>query len=174
MPDKADSMQDEIVNKVAQSGLITLSPEDFYRPGERLPIDIAPWLYEGIMLREKDFRQALKDHQWDVYAGKFVYIYCSTDAIIPQWAYMLLASYLSAAEKVVYGNREMLESVLMEEAIDARDFSEYKDQRVIIKGCSHLPIPPHAYSSLVLALQKHVKSIMYGEACSTVPVFKLK
>ncbi|WP_417610692.1 DUF2480 family protein [Owenweeksia hongkongensis] len=167
--------EDFIENKIANSGLITLSLEDYYPKGERKHLDIAPWLYEGIMLREKDFRASVQNHDWGQYQDCYVWVGCSEDAIIPQWAYMLLSSSLAAfAKKVVYGNREQLETVLMDEAIQQADLSELTDQRVIIKGCGDLPIPPHAYVSLVSRLQPIVKSIMYGEACSTVPIYKKK
>lgn len=164
-----------IPNKVANSGLITLDLADYYPKGKRKHLDIAPWLYEGIMLREKDFRTSVKAHDWQQYQDCYVWVGCSEDAIIPQWAYMLLSSSLAAfAKKVVYGSREQLETVLMDEAIQQANLSALTDQRVIIKGCGDLPIPPHAYVSLVSRLQPVAKSIMYGEACSTVPIYKKK
>lgn len=167
--------EDIIENKIANSGLITLDLADYYPKGERKSIDIAPWLFEGIMLREKDFRQSVKDHDWSQYQDCYVAVFCSEDAIIPQWAYMLLSSSLAAyAKKVVFGTREQMESILMDGDIAALDLSELEDQRVIIKGCGDLPIPPHAYVSIVSKLQPLVKSIMFGEACSTVPIFKKK
>lgn len=167
--------EDIIENKIANSGLITLDLADYYPKGERKSIDIAPWLFEGIMLREKDFRQSVKDHDWSQYRDCYVAVFCSEDAIIPQWAYMLLSSSLAAyAKKVVFGTREQMESILMDNAIAALDLSELEDQRVIIKGCGDLPIPPHAYVSIVSKLQPLAKSIMFGEACSTVPIFKKK
>lgn len=167
--------EDIIENKIANSGLITLDLADYYPKGERKSIDIAPWLFEGIMLREKDFRQSVKDHDWGQYQDCYVAVFCSEDAIIPQWAFMLLSSSLAAyAKKVVFGTREQMESILMDSAIAALDLSELEDQRVIIKGCGDLPIPPHAYVSIVSKLQPLAKSIMFGEACSTVPIFKKK
>lgn len=167
--------EDIIENKIVNSGLITLDLADYYPKGERKSIDIAPWLFEGIMLREKDFRQSVKDHDWSQYRDCYVAVFCSEDAIIPQWAYMLLSSSLAAyAKKVVFGTREQMENILMDNAIAALDLSELEDQRVIIKGCGDLPIPPHAYVSIVSKLQPLAKSIMFGEACSTVPIFKKK
>ncbi len=168
--------EDNIIeNKIANSGLITLDLADYYPKGERKLIDIAPWLFEGIMLREKDFRQSVKDHDWSQYQDCYVAVFCSEDAIIPQWAYMLLSSALAPfAKKVIFGTREQLESILMDSAIQSLDLSELKDKRVIIKGCGDLPIPPHAYVSMVSKLQPIAKSIMFGEACSTVPIFKKK
>lgn len=168
--------EDNIIeNKIANSGLITLDLADYYPKGERKLIDIAPWLFEGIMLREKDFRQSVKNHDWSQYQDCYVAVFCSEDAIIPQWAYMLLSSALAPyAKKVVFGTREQLESILMDSAIQSLDLSELEDKRVIIKGCGDLPIPPHAYVSVVSKLQPIAKSIMFGEACSTVPIYKKK
>ena len=168
--------EDNIIeNKIANSGLITLDLADYYPKGERKLIDIAPWLFEGIMLREKDFRQSVKDHDWSQYQDCYVAVFCAEDAIIPQWAYMLLSSALAPiAKKVVFGTLEQLESILMDHAIQSLDLSELEDKRVIIKGCGDLPIPPHAYVSMVSKLQPIAKSIMFGEACSTVPIYKKK
>lgn len=168
-------MSDEIVNKVAQSSLITISPEDYYTEGLRMELDIAPWLYEGLMLREKEFRQYVKDHNWEQYQDAYVAVYCSADAIVPQWAYMLLGSELQPfAQRVFFGSSEQLESLLFEETLSQTDFSEFEDKRLIIKGCGDRPIPPHAYLSMVTYLKPHVKSLMFGEACSTVPIYKKK
>jgi hypothetical protein len=164
---------DEIKNKVAGSGLITLSLEDYYPQGPRLSLDISPWLYEGLILREKDFRVYLKEHNWQQYEGAYVALFCSADAIVPQWSYMLLASYLSPfAKKVVYGSPEQLEAMVMEQSLAKADLSEYLDKRVILKGCGDLPIPPHAYLYFTTRLQEVAKTIMFGEACSTVPIYK--
>lgn len=164
---------EQIENKVAKSGLITLSLEDYYPRGERAEIDLAPWLYEGIMLREKDFRESVKNHHWEQYRNAYVAVYCSEDAIIPQWAYMLIGSHLAGiARKTVYGSPDLLETLLMTEALDQADFSEYQDKRVILKGCGNLPIPPQAYLHFAVKLQPLVKSLMFGEACSTVPIYK--
>ncbi len=164
---------EEIKNKVAASGLITLSLEDYYPRGPRISLDISPWLYEGLMLREKEFRAYLKDHDWQQYQDAYVAVFCSADAIVPQWAYMLLASKLQGiAKKVVYGHSEQLEALLMEEALKEVDLSPYQDKRLILKGCGDLPIPPHAYVYFTTRLQAVAKSIMFGEACSTVPIYK--
>ena len=166
---------ESIPNKIANSGLITIDLEDYYPSGERLELDIAPWLYEGMILREKDFRQHVKEHDWSKYESAFVSVYCSEDVIIPQWAYMLLGSCLAPfAQRVVYGTPEVLETILMEETLSQADFSMYSDKRIILKGCGHLPIPPQAYLKMVSRLQPIVKSIMFGEACSTVPIYKKK
>ena len=166
---------ESIPNKIANSGLITIDLEDYYIHGERMQLDIAPWLFEGIILKEKDFRQHVKDHNWSQYQDAYVSVHCSEDAIIPQWAYMLLRSALAPhANRVIYGNAEVLETVLMEEALQKANLLEYQDKRIILKGCGHLPIPPQAYMKMVSLLQPLTKSIMFGEACSTVPIYKKK
>lgn len=163
----------EIINRVEKSGLITLSLEDYYPKGERKTLDIAPFLYEGIMLRETFFRGQLASHDWEQYRGTYVNVICSEDTIIPQWAYMLLGSSLAGiAQKVVFGTPEMLEAQLFEEAFDKIDFSQWSGKRIILKGCSKLPVPPQAFLSFTQRLKPYAKSVMYGEACSTVPVFK--
>ncbi len=168
-------MEGEIRNKVASSGLITLSFNDFYPKGVRKALDLQPWLYEGMILREKEFRTHLQNHDWAQYKGAYVAVYCGTDAIIPQWAYMLIGVALEGlAEKIVYGSPEQLEALVLEEVLNQTDFSPYKDQRVILKGCSDLPIPPHAYLAFAARLKPFAKSIMFGEACSTVPIYKRK
>ncbi len=165
--------EDEIINRVANSSLITLSLEDYYTVGKRLELDIAPWLYEGLILREKDFRESVKNHNWSTYQNAFVNIICTADAVIPQWAYLLLGAALqSIAQKVIFGSKHEMENLLMEESLAKVDFSVYQDKRVILKGCSDLPIPANAYLRAATLLRPHVKSLMFGEACSTVPVYK--
>lgn len=166
-------MAEEIVNRVANSKLVTFDLEDFYPEGERVLFDIKDWLLEGLVLREKDFRESAKSHDWSQYHDSFVALTCSTDAIIPGWAYMLLATYLTpVANKVVVGDLETLETILYTEIIQDLDVSEFKDLPVIIKGCSKRPVPKNAYLQVIKKLQPVAKSIMYGEACSSVPLFK--
>ncbi|MFV8225182.1 DUF2480 family protein [Christiangramia aquimixticola] len=166
-------MAEEIVNRVAQSKLETFDLEDFYPKGERKEFDLSQWLLEGFVLREKDFRENAKNHDWSTYQDAFVAISCSTDAIVPSWAYMLIASYLHPfAKKVVTGDLETLESHLYMEIISELDVNHLKDKPVIIKGCSNKPVPKNAYLFLLNKLQPVAKSIMYGEACSSVPLFK--
>ncbi|MFD0977423.1 DUF2480 family protein [Salinimicrobium gaetbulicola] len=166
-------MAEEIVNRVANSKLVTFDLEDFYPEGERILFDIKDWLLEGLVLREKDFRESAKSHDWSQYQDRFVALTCSTDAIIPGWAYMLLTTYLTpVAQKVVVGDLETLETILYTEIIQELDVSEYKDLPVIIKGCSKKPVPKNAYLQVINKLQPVAKSIMYGEACSSVPLFK--
>ncbi|MBI3509566.1 MAG: DUF2480 family protein [Bacteroidetes bacterium] len=164
---------EEIINKVEQSGLITIDPGEIYFPGERVVIDIKDQLYQGLILKEKDFREFIKNKNWKEYDGKFVALTCSADAIIPDWTWMLLASSLQPfAKKIVFGNMELLETVLFEEALNKFDVEIYRDKRIIIKGCGDKPVPKTAYVELTRRLQPVVKSIMYGEPCSTVPVYK--
>ncbi|MBL7927110.1 MAG: DUF2480 family protein [Bacteroidia bacterium] len=166
---------DSIVNRVANSGLITLNPADFYLPGQRTLFDIKPLLVEEYLLREKDFRAFVSNHNWQQYENHFVAITCTNDAIIATWAYMLIAAALAPfAKSTVVGSLETLETVLMLQAIEQMDVAIYKDQRLVIKGCADLPIPAAAYTALVSQLTPVAKSIMYGEPCSTVPVFKSK
>lgn len=166
---------EEIINKVAASKLITIDLENLYPEGSRVVLDIKDWLYEGFVLREKDFRTRVKNHDWPQYSNTYVVLCCSSDAIIPGWAYMLLTTTLAPyAKKVVTGTTEDLETLLYAEIIDELDVSSYKDTPVIIKGCSNKPVPQNAYLLLIQKLQPVVKSIFYGEACSSVPLFKKK
>lgn len=166
-------MPDEIVNRVAQSSLITIDLEEFYPEGERVLFDISDWLYEGLLLREKDFRENVKNHNWKHYKKKYIALTCSTDAIIPSWAYLLITTHLSPfAKKVVVGNLELLETTVFQEIISNLDTSQYHNKPVIVKGCADKPIPPTASVQLIEKLQPVVKSIMFGEACSTVPLYK--
>jgi hypothetical protein len=165
---------DEIVNKVAASGLVTLDLKDYYADGRRVFIDIKDQLWQGLALKEKDFRDFVKTNNWDQYAGAYVAIGCTADAIVPNWAYMLLASALEGkAVKVVFGDLVQLEfAVFLDQLNEKLNVSELTDKRVIVKGCSDKPIPTGAYVEMVNRLQPVVKSIMFGEPCSTVPVFK--
>ena len=168
-------MSGEIVNKVANSGLITLNLEDYYPAGDRCFFDMKNHLFEGLILKEKDFRDFVKSHHWEQYQNQYVAIGCTTDAIIPIWAYMLVCNALAPfATKVVQGDLTQLESILFEEAIAKLNVREFEGERVIIKGCSNKPVPEHAYVCLTQKLSGVVKSIMFGEACSTVPIYKKK
>jgi hypothetical protein len=166
-------MENEITNKVAQSGLITIDLETLYPKGERVLFDIKEQLFQGLILREKDFREFIKAEDWSMYKDKYVSLICSADAIVPTWAYMLLATHLEPyAKKVVFGNLEILETVLYNEILNELKIEEYKDARVVIKGCGNLPVPKAAYVELTRLLRPVAKSIMYGEPCSTVPLYK--
>jgi hypothetical protein len=163
----------EIVNKVTNSGLITINLEEYYPEGDRVLFDLTPWLFEELILKEKDFREHLKQHDWSAYQNKFVAVTCSADAIIPAWAFMLLYSHLEPfAKKIVFGDLQRLEEEIFEDIISNFDLTPYIDQRVIIKGCSKKEIPMFTYAALTAKLRPHVKSIMFGEPCSTVPVYK--
>jgi hypothetical protein len=168
-------IQENFVNKVAASGLVTLNLEDYYPKGERLVYDIKENLFHGLILREKDFREFIKTHDWSQYKDKNVAIICSADAIVPTWAYMLLANRMKPyANEVVFGNLEVLESVLFTKALSKIDTAALNNERVVVKGCGEIPVPVAAYVELTNLLTPVVKSIMYGEPCSTVPVFKRK
>jgi len=168
-------MQDTIVNKVAESGIITLNLEDFYPKEDILVFDLKEFLFMGLILKEKDFRAALQAIDWKQYLNKNVAVTCSADAIIPVWAYMLVASYLQPfAGEIVFGNKEMLISFLIDKNIEKINASNYTDSRVVIKGCGDIQIPASAYMTITNKLRPYVKSIMYGEPCSTVPVYKKK
>ena len=162
-----------IVNRVAKSKIRTIDLEKCYPEGKRVALDISQWLYKGFVVKEKEFRAALKEQDWSNYKDSNVAMYCSTDAIVPEWAYMLVSTYLREhASKVIYGTLQELELLLFQEAVDKIDANEYKDKPVIIKGCSEKVIPQNAYIQLVQKLQPVVKSMMFGEACSSVPLYK--
>jgi len=164
---------DEIINKVANSVLEVFDLEDYYPNGTRTQIDISQWLFEGFLLKEKEFREALKNHSWQQYQNHYVAINCSTDAIIPAWASILVTVYLAPyAKKVVTGTLEDLDTALYQEIIPTLDLTKYQDKPVILKGCSKKPVPESAYIMAIQKLQTVAKSIMYGEACSAVPLFK--
>ena len=162
-----------IINKVSQSGLAEIDLETFYDESPREIYDIKEQLFMGLMLKEKDFRDFIKSNDWSKYKGKHVAIICSADAIVPTWAYMLVANKLSGiAKSFVFGDLNVLEFSLFKEKLDGINLDEYKDQRVVVKGCSKKPVPVSAYVYLTEKLTPIVKSIMYGEPCSTVPVYK--
>ncbi|MDF4220073.1 DUF2480 family protein [Maribacter sp. M208] len=168
-------MEDEIVNKVAQSKLITFNLEDYYSKGERMVLDIKDWLYEGFILKEKEFRAFVDAHDWSQYKDAYVAMHCSTDAIIPGWAYLLLSVKLSGiAKKAIQGSLVDLETSIYQNVIETIDVSDYQDKLIIIKGCSKKPVPANAYLFLAERLKPVAKSIMYGEACSSVPLYKRK
>lgn len=169
----SEELEETIINRVANSKLKTIDLEDFYSSEKRIVFDIASWLYEGLILREKDFREQVKNHDWLQYQNCYVALTCATDAIIPSWAYLLITTKLyPQAKKVVVGNLELLETVIFNEVIQNLNILEFQDKPVIIKGCANKPIPPSAYSFLIEKIQPVAKSIMFGEACSTVPLFK--
>ncbi len=164
-----------IINKVESSGLMTLDLENYLPKGEVLLFDMKPFLFMELILKEKDFRAAMQTHDWSVYADKNVAITCSADAIIPMWAYMLVASNLQpVAKDFVFGDLQKLQDVLMLKNLAQLNAAEYADARVVIKGCGETPISETAYVEITKLLRPFAKSIMYGEPCSTVPIFKKK
>ena len=169
-------MEEElIINKVINSGLVTFDLEDLYDQGERIVYDLKDNLFMGMILKEKDFREFLKNHDWSPYTGKNVAIICSEDVIIPTWAYMLLTLKLQPfANTVVLGNLEELESKLFYDALRKVNIAEYSGARVVVKGCSKVPVPAAAYVEITRILQPVVQSLMFGEPCSTVPLYKKK
>ena len=168
-------MDEPIINKVAESGLITIDPANFLAKGEITVFDLKGYLFMGLILKEKDFREALKTHDWEQYRGKNVAVTCTADAIIPVWAYMLVATYLEpVARDMVLGDELQLQRQLALNNIQAINAQEYLNKRIVIKGCGDMPVGDFVYMELTKILRPVVKSIMYGEPCSTVPVFKAK
>lgn len=168
-------IQETIINKVAQSGLVTVDLARFAPQGERVVYDIKDNLFHGLILREKDFREFVKTHDWSQYTDKYVAITCTADAIVPTWAYMLLANRLEPYVKdMAFGDLNTLETVLYERALEKLDMEAYRDQRVVVKGCGDINVPESAFVNFTAKLSKVAKSILYGEPCSTVPVFKRK
>lgn len=168
-------MEGEIINKVANSALQVFDLEDYYPKGKRTQLDISQWLYEGFLLKEKDFREQLKNHDWTQYQDQYVAIHCSTDAIVPAWSSILVTLHLAPfAKKVVVGTLEDLDTALYQDILPTLDYSSYEGKPLIIKGCSSKPVPMSAYVLAAQYLQPFARSIMYGEACSAVPLFKKK
>lgn len=163
----------EIINRVSASSLITFDLEEYYQPGERVLIDVKDQLYKGLILKEKDFREFIKQHDWSLYQNKFVAVSCSADAIIPTWAFMLVAIALRPYAKVIeFGTIENLEEKLFHEALSKVNWSQFQNTKVVVKGCSKVNVPASAYVHTVTKLQPIVASLMFGEACSTVPLYK--
>lgn len=168
-------MAEEIINRVTQSKLVTFDLEELYPLGKRIVFDIKDWLFEEMVLREKDFRKHVNDHDWEQYADSYLAFHCSVDAIIPGWAYLLLASKAAPfAKKVVVGQMEDLETAIYQGIIQSLDVSSFADKPIIIKGCSNKPVPQNAYLMAIEKIQPVAKSILYGEACSSVPLYKRK
>ncbi len=168
-------MNDPIINKVAESGLITLDPAEYYPKGSTAVFDLKDFLFMGLILKEKDYREALKNHDWEQYRDKSVAVTCTADAVIPVWAYMLAASYLQPfAREIVMGDEKELHKTVFLKNLSTIDANEFLDKRVVIKGCGETPIADYVYMELTKLLRPVAKSIMYGEPCSTVPVYKKK
>ncbi|TWW02371.1 DUF2480 family protein [Chitinophaga pinensis] len=166
---------EEIVNKVAQSGIITLDLEDYYPKEEIVEFDLKPYLFMEMILKEKDFRTALQELDWEQYRNKNVAIFCSADAVIPFWAYMLVMTYLeSVAHFAAFGDKKQIHQTQFMKSLGAIDVNEYVDKRVVIKGCGDKGAGEAAYVEITRLLKPVVKSLMYGEPCSTVPIYKKK
>jgi hypothetical protein len=167
------NIEQPLVNRVAASGLITLKLEEFFPKEELALFDLKGFLFMELILKEKDFREALKEHDWTQYEGKNLAVFCSADAIIPVWAYMLVTVYAAPyAKEIFQGTADEFYKHIFQKALDGVDASQYEGQRIVIKGCSDKPVPPSAYVELTRKLQPYALSIMYGEPCSTVPIFK--
>ena len=163
----------EIVNRVASSPIITFKLEEIYPKGERVLLDIKDQLFQGLILREKDFRAFVKEHDWKQYEGKFVAVTCSADAIVPMWAYMLLAVKLEAfARHITFGNLEDLDRELFLQALGEIDYGQFEDRPVVIKGCSSIKVPEAVYMEAARRIKPFAKKLSYGEPCSTVPLYK--
>ncbi|HMQ49502.1 MAG TPA: DUF2480 family protein [Saprospiraceae bacterium] len=168
-------MENTLVNRVAESGLITLKLEDFFPDAPVKKFDLKDFLFQGLMLREKDFRESLKNHDWDQYRDCILLVVCSADAIIPLWAYMLVAAYAQPIVKdQFFGAEKDYYQSYFTKVIATMDAERYRDERIVIKGCSDRPIPESAYLALTAKLQPVAKSIFFGEPCSTVPIYKRK
>jgi len=166
-------MSDAIVNKVSESGLITLDLEQYYPRDTVALFDLKDYLFMGLILKEKDFREALKNLDWDAYRNKYVGVTCSADAIIPPWAYMLAAAYLQpVAKDVIMGDEKEVHKTIFLQNIQGIDVNEFTGQRVVVKGCGETPIGEFAYMEITKRLRPVAKTIMYGEPCSTVPIYK--
>ena len=163
----------EIINKIAQSPLVELNLEDYYPSATIQQLDISTYLDQGLVLREKPFRETLKQQNWSIYKDTYVGLVCSTDAIVPTWAYMLLTIYLEPlAKKIVVGNLQVVQAILFEDALSTINIEQFANAKVVIKGCSKLPVPEYAYVEITRKLRPVAQSIMYGEPCSTVPLYK--
>ena len=167
-------MPEEIVNRIAESGLITLDLEELMPTDDTIvSFDLKDYLFMGLILKEKDFRAALLQHNWNQYQDKNLAVYCSADAVVPMWAYMLIASYAQPfAREIVFGGTEELKKQILLKNILAINVSEFNDKRVVVKGCGDVPIGEFAYMEITKRLRPHVKSLMFGEPCSTVPIYK--
>jgi hypothetical protein len=163
----------ELINRVAASAIVSLNMEEFYPQEERVQFDLADFLFQGLVLREKEFRAALKSLDWNQFAGKWVAVTCSADAIVPTWAFMLVCTYLEGkARGYCVGDLGALEQYIVEEMLSKLPLESFKDRSVVVKGCSKVAIPLFAYGRLVSLLQREAKSLLFGEPCSTVPLFK--
>lgn len=172
---KSLMMENEITNKVANSGIVSIDLEEFYVPGERVLFDIKPHLFQELILKEKDFREFIKTNDWSFYKDKIVGLVCTADAIVPTWAYMLLTLALEPhAKRIMFANLNEIDTILFAEKLNALELTQFKNARIVIKGCGEKQLPINAYVQLTTLLKPLAKSIMYGEPCSTVPLYKSK
>ena len=168
-------MEKKIINRVSNSNLITIDLEELYPTNSFSELDLSNWLENGLVLKEKEFRNKLKVFDWSIFKNHFVNLFCKTNAIIPAWAPLLVTTYISVyADKVIYGTKDDLQKVVFNDIINEMDLDEFKNKSVIIKGCFEKKIPENSYLLLIQKLQPVVKSLFYGEACSTVPLYKKK
>jgi hypothetical protein len=166
-------MEETIVNRVAKSGIVSIDLEEYFPKEEIVEFDIKDWLFHGLILKEQDFRTKLEEHDWAAYTGKHVVFFCSADAVIPVWAYMLLSMKLQPfAKSVTQGTKDLFLQQYYKDVIQNLTIESYSGQRLVIKGCSDKPVPASAYADITAKLMPIAKSIMYGEPCSTVPVYK--
>ena len=166
-------MEEAIVNRVAKSGIITIDLEEYFPKEEIVEFDLKDWLFHGLILKEQDFRTRLEEHDWAAYKDKYVTIACSADAVIPVWAYMLLSMKLQPfAKSITQGTRQIFLQQYYRELIQNLNPEDYSGRRIVVKGCSDKDVPASAYAEITARLMPVVKSIMYGEPCSTVPVYK--
>ena len=164
----------EIKNRIGESKLITIDLEDYYPQEKRVVFDIKDWLFHELILKEKDFREHINNHNWSQYQDCFVALSCSVDAVIPSWAYLLITTKLAPfSKKIIVGDLATLETIIYQDIVSKLSIEKYKDKPIIIKGCANKPIPETAYIQLITKLLPVAKTIMYGEACSTVPLFKV-
>lgn len=169
------TMAEEIINRVDKSGLVQINLDEFYPQGDRMRFDIAEFLHEGLILIEKDFRDKVKNTNWQQFEAKYIAVVCSADAIVPLWAFMLVVSQLKPyAKHVVMGDQQDLEKAIFTQLLNEHDFAQYQDKNIIVKGCGNHPIPESVFVDFTYRLQNVAKNIMFGEACSAVPLFKRK
>ncbi len=167
------TLEQPLVNRVAQSGLVTIDLEEIYPVGEVVPFDLKDYLFMELILKEKDFREALKAHDWSQYRGKNIAVFCSADAIIPMWAYMLVATCAAPfANDIAQTTPDLFAEIAFLKKLSTLNINDYEGKRIVIKGCSDKPVPPSAYLEITRRLQPVALSIMFGEPCSTVPVYK--
>ena len=165
----------EIKNRVADSGIVNVDLSDYAPKENILELDLKQFLFDGLVLKEKEFRIALKEFNFNKYDGKVVAVFCGANVIVPMWAYMLITTYLNNANaKIYFGNKNKVTQAIIKENIDSINVDDYKEKRVIVNGCSNIKLSEGLYIAITKKLQKNVKSLMFGEACSAVPIFKNK